>query len=716
MELFTRRPFLFSCFLFMVFSLLSYVYGLSIVFLILLSSLALISIVFAIFIKKYRSKFLLCLTCIIFAISGVLNILIRVDLKQQKSEEIIGEGITEAVVLSEISKTDYYNEYSIRIKYADGENVNIKSILLTYFDCDLEIGDRIYAYAKIDSIESDAYKNKNKDPDTYLITIVNDSSDMLIFPDSASYPAFSREWFEDKVILADRKIDEFKTYIGERLITLTNKEAGGLAFGFLTGSKENISTDTIRDFRRSGISHLLAVSGLHVSILLGSIELLLRKLYVDKKVRIIIISLSSVFLLAITGFSESAMRAVFMLMYVYLAFLFSEDNDSPTSLFLAGVLIVLISPHSLSDIGFWMSFLATLGIVTYYSFYQQSINEISQKRVKKHCWLKIPRSILYTVLITLTANLFIAFISYLYFGEISVIAALSNLLISPIAYIFLITIPLLLLFGNIPFIGNTIGFIIIFLSKIIFFLASKLSSIAFASISLEYYFIPYILWSVTGITALFLVIRLKHKWLTILPVIGGIIAFSVCLIIFNNTLGKPTLHCYGKEDKALTVTEESRASVYIDSNAYYNDYKNICDNAREYGATEIENLVIGDLSEINIPSLQYFLNNSIVRNIYFPKPENKIEAKNAVDIASICNQNAIRANIIKEGNKIPFSNSVDITLNHYSGEKNVYNEVTFISDIEDFHYKKGSIFTKDYSKVYKIDKDIKIKLYSPESE
>ena len=716
MELFTRRPFLFSCFLFIVFSLLSYIYGLGIVFLLFLSLLALASIALAIFIKKHRSNFLLCLTCIIFAIAGVFNIVFRVDTKIQKAEEIIGEGITEAVVISEISENDYYNEYSVRIKYADGEDVNIKSILLTYFNCDLEIGDRIYAYAKIDSIENDAYKNKNKDPDTYLITIVNDSSDMLIYPGSAPYPAFSREWFEDKVILVNKKIDEFKAYIGDRLITLTNKEAGGLAFGFLSGSKEYINTETLRDFRRSGVSHLLAVSGLHVSILLGSIEMLLRKLYVDKKVRIIIISLSAVFLLAITGFSGSAMRAVFMLMYVYLAFLFSEDNDSPTSLFSAGALIVLISPHSLFDIGFWMSFLATLGIVTYYNFYQQSINEFSKETVKKHRWLKIPRSILYTVLITLTANLFISFISYLYFGEISIIAALANLLISPVSYIFLVTIPLLLLFGSIPFIGNAIGFVITILSNIIIFLASKLSSINFASISLEYYFIPYIIWSVTGITALFLVIRLKYKWLTMLPVICGIIAFSVCLIIFNNTLGKPTLHFYGKEEKILTVTEESRASVYIDSNAYYKDYKNICNNARKYGATEFENLIIGDLSEINIPSLQYFLNNSVVRNIYFPMPKNNNEEKNAVAIAYICHKNAIRAQIIKEGDEISFSNSVDVTLNYYRKNKIVYPEVTIISDIEDFHYKNGSIFTKDYSKGYNIDKDIKIKLYSPKSE
>ena len=721
MELFTRRPFLFSCFLFIVFSLLSYVYGLGILFLFVLSLFAIISILFAVFLKKHRSKFLLSLTCIIFAIAGVLNVVFRVDLKLQKAEEIIGEGVIEAVVISEVSENDYYSEYSVRLKYASGEKVNIKSTLLTYFNCDLEAGDRIYAIAKIDYVDSSklgtTYKNLNKDTDMYITTVVSNASDMRIYPDSVEYPLFSAEWFEDKFISINKDLEKLKVAIYERLVGFSDEKSGSLAYGFLTGDTEHIETNTIRDFRRTGLSHILAVSGLHVSILLGSIEVLLRLFCVDKKIRIAIITPLSVGLLAISGFSESAVRSVFMLMYIYLAFLFSEENDSPTSLFASGAIIVLLSPHSLSDIGFWMSFMATLGIVTFYSFYQRSIHEKSKDTVKRHKWLKIPRYILYTILITLTSNLFIAFIFYMCFGEIAVIAPLSNLLISPIAYIFLIAIPILLLLGGIPVLGEAIGFVISFLSEVIIFIASKLSHINFASISLRYDFTPYIIWSVTAITAIFLTIRLKHKWLTITPVICGIVAFTVCIVVFNNTYGKPILNCYGNdEEKILVISEKSEASVYIDSVAYYNDYIKLNNDAKKYGATEFETLIVGNLSEIHIPSLQYFLNNSIVRNVYFPLPENNEETQKAVSIAYFCHKNSIQSAMIQEGDIIAFSDSVNVIIDYHDANESSYPEITFISDIGALHYKNGIIFNNDYSKEFHLDKDIKIKLYSTEDK
>ena len=130
------------------------------------------------------------------------------------------------------------------------------------------------------------------------------------------------------------------------------------------GDRENLDSGIKHAYSRLGISHILAVSGLHLTIIVGGLGWILTQFHVPKKIRSLILIAGAFFFAWLCGFSASIVRAAVMLTFFYLADMVGERNDSSTSLFLAVFLIVCFHPNAVYDAGMWLSFFATLGILT----------------------------------------------------------------------------------------------------------------------------------------------------------------------------------------------------------------------------------------------------------------------------------------------------------------------------------------------------------------
>lgn len=148
-----------------------------------------------------------------------------------------------------------------------------------------------------------------------------------------------------------------------RLEVTVGKAAGGLPSTLLLGERSSLENTLRRDFARAGASHMLAISGLHMTLLFGMLAWLLRLLRVPKRVRSVLLLLSCAAYLFLLGFPPSATRAAIMLGAVYLADLLSDRADSLTALGVAGFLILTLSPSAVCDAGFWMSFSSAFGLV-----------------------------------------------------------------------------------------------------------------------------------------------------------------------------------------------------------------------------------------------------------------------------------------------------------------------------------------------------------------
>ncbi len=157
--------------------------------------------------------------------------------------------------------------------------------------------------------------------------------------------------------------DKLEIYI-ER--TTLSKAVQNFLITVLLGDKQYIDSSTRRLFSDSGISHMLALSGLHVGILVTIIFVLLFPInFIGKyKLRYLLTILLIWGYAFITGFSPSVIRACAMCSFAFMAIIIERKNSGINSICFAYILILLFSPFALYEIGFQLSFICAFVIIT----------------------------------------------------------------------------------------------------------------------------------------------------------------------------------------------------------------------------------------------------------------------------------------------------------------------------------------------------------------
>ena len=194
-----------------------------------------------------------------------------------------------------------------------------------------------------------------------------------------------------------------------------------LLTGIITGNKEDFTAQQKRDLNLSGTAHLAAVSGLHVSSLLGVAFALFGK----KGGSLVGIPLC-LMMVVLAGGTPSVLRAVIMAFFAMAAFWMGREKDTLSSLSAALLLLLLFSPMSVLNVGLQLSFASVLGIGLLFPPMQQAIRE---KLGGKH---RLLEKILEGMAVTLAAQAFTLPISVLVFQRVSLLALFSNLLIVPL--------------------------------------------------------------------------------------------------------------------------------------------------------------------------------------------------------------------------------------------------------------------------------------------
>ena len=212
------------------------------------------------------------------------------------------------------------------------------------------------------------------------------------------------------------------------LYTLLPEPQAGLISGMVLGDKGMIPEDISEDFRMAGVSHLLSVSGLHLSVLVQGFLALLLLLGLPRKVSLFLSMPVVLSFMTLAGFSYSIMRSGIMFLLYLAAELLNRKSDGLNSLGIAVFLLCAINPFSAGDIGFLLSCSSTLGII----LFQNGIAAWCKMRLP--LWLmtsrcsKLADSIVDSFSVTISSTVFTLPISILSFGTLSTIGILSNLL------------------------------------------------------------------------------------------------------------------------------------------------------------------------------------------------------------------------------------------------------------------------------------------------
>ncbi len=194
--------------------------------------------------------------------------------------------------------------------------------------------------------------------------------------DEASYYScmgYKYVLYEGKILAKSREYDillqllyDFKCYAKMQINTYLEQTDAGIMSAMLLGDKTNIDNDTKFLYRSMGIYHILAISGLHISLIGGFLYKLLKILRIKPAIAVLL-SLGMVILYGIMiGMPPSALRAIIMFGFGLIAPLINRSHDRFTSLAVAGICLVGINPQLIEDAGVQLSFLAVLGIIGLY--------------------------------------------------------------------------------------------------------------------------------------------------------------------------------------------------------------------------------------------------------------------------------------------------------------------------------------------------------------
>ncbi|MCH5317169.1 MAG: ComEC/Rec2 family competence protein [Eubacterium sp.] len=223
--------------------------------------------------------------------------------------------------------------------------------------------------------------------------------------------------------------DSIKAFIEREF----DRDRDGLILALLIGDKTLLSGEVKNNFIVSGTSHIMAVSGLHLAVLSGSLYWLLKKMRTPKVPAVMISVISTCFYMALCGFSKSITRAGIMMLILLLGKLFDEKSDSLNSLGLA-VFIICLNPFAVTDSGALLTVTAVLGLIT--------VNKELVKLFKPKSKLAKSKLAKYTVSALLASvSVFITTLPVLYatFGYVSVIGVFLNIVMIPIAQFTMIT-------------------------------------------------------------------------------------------------------------------------------------------------------------------------------------------------------------------------------------------------------------------------------------
>ena len=295
----------------------------------------------------------------------------------------------------------------------------------------------------------------------------------------------------------------------------------------LLGDTADMPFEMEWELKTSGIYHIAAVSGMHVSILFS----LLYVLCFNKRYLIAIIGLPVLFLFAaVAGYSPSIVRATIMQALMILALLADQEYDPPTALSAAVLLILMNNPIAITSVSLQLSAGCMIGI---FLFTERIHNYLLSTRLgpaKGKTWkAKLTRWFVASVSATLGAISLTTPLSAYYFGSVSILSILTNLLTLFVVSGIFIGVVVACVWGIVWLpLGIVVGWVIAWPVRYVLWVIDMISKVPLSSVYTSSIYI--VLWLVFAgvLLAVFLKSRKKHPIVLSVCIIAGLLGAVFC--------------------------------------------------------------------------------------------------------------------------------------------------------------------------------------------
>jgi len=320
----------------------------------------------------------------------------------------------------------------------------------------------------------------------------------------------------------------------KRIVNVIEKslpqQQAGLLNGILIGYREGLSEEVQEAFSSAGLTHIMAVSGANISFILLPAAFLLKKLKVRKRIANIALIFLILLFMLITGFEPSVLRASVMACILLIAGILYREPDVYAAIAVSCIILLSVSPCMLFDVGFQLSYGATVSIVMLYKNVKAWFENIciKGKRISLPKWAKE------SLAATISAQLGVLPLTVLYFNKLSLISVFSNLMAVPMLELITILGMIMAVAGQFSlFISRLIGYInSVFLSGVLY-ITRLTSGIPYASVRtvtpsvifvvIYYIFVWYVLWYKPAKKTALIPVKLKPKHAAVILSVAAIL-------------------------------------------------------------------------------------------------------------------------------------------------------------------------------------------------
>ncbi|MBO5247910.1 MAG: DNA internalization-related competence protein ComEC/Rec2 [Clostridia bacterium] len=254
---------------------------------------------------------------------------------------------------------------------------------------------------------------------------------------------------------------KMRRYVRKTFLRFIGDSEGGFMTAVLTGNKEALSGNDYSVLKHTGMLHIVAVSGLHVSIFVTFVLFFLKKLR-NLRLKILLSVLSLGIILLFSGITASVLRAVIMNLIVFGGEWFSARTDPLNRLGIAAAVILFAEPYAVFSLAFQLSFSATLGILLFSQPFTQSVLQWLFVRCHVICG-RVLRNLISLFCVSVAAFLFTLPLLWLRLDTYSVWSLYLSPAILPVLQICFFAALLLLILSLFPFLSSVcavLGFFI----------------------------------------------------------------------------------------------------------------------------------------------------------------------------------------------------------------------------------------------------------------
>lgn len=309
-------------------------------------------------------------------------------------------------------ETTYDTSYIVKLKRLNGENITVKAQIYFQEDYYLKLGSSIKGEGVVRKF------SESSNPGGYDEMSYKYGNGILLSLEKAKLVRV-----DTALILWRDYLDKVQGNLAKVFSDLFDDKRASLATAMVLGDKKNLDADIKMLYQRNGIAHLIAISGLHIAMIGGTLYKCLRRLTGSFSIAA---SIGVIFIVSygvMTGLSGATYRAVIMLVMSIGADVFGRKYDGLTAVALALLIMLVNNPYQITQVGFLLSFGAVLGIVLIHPMWKQ--------------WsTKIPKC-LDGLFVSISVQLVLTPIMLYHFYEIPLYSIFLNVIVVPLMNILL---------------------------------------------------------------------------------------------------------------------------------------------------------------------------------------------------------------------------------------------------------------------------------------